>query len=68
MVDRRVPGKSRSSAFAVTPAEVAAAKLEVKRAELRGGRADPAVEAIAKATPVSTLKKEFEEGAQAGRN
>lgn len=52
MVERRVPGESPTSAIAVTPAEVAAAKLQVKRAKQRGVEVDAAVEAIAEATPV----------------
>jgi hypothetical protein len=52
MVDRRVPGRSATSAIAVSPAEVAAAKLKIKRAESRGDDVDPAVRAIAEAKPI----------------
>lgn len=45
VVDRRVPGNRR--ALGVTPAEVAAARLQVKRAQRRGIPVDPDVEAIA---------------------
>lgn len=53
-VDRRVPG--HSSALGVTPAEVAAAKLQVKRAKQRGEEVDPAIEAIAQAEPEQLLR------------
>lgn len=62
MVDRRVPGWSSSSALAVTPAEVAAAKLQVKRAKQRGTQVDPAVAAIADATPAPPPPKDLEAG------
>jgi hypothetical protein len=58
MVDRRVPGFLRGQALAVTAAEVAAAKLQVKRAEERGLPVDPAIQAIADATPVASLDDE----------
>ena len=60
-MNRRVPGKSKSSALAVTPAEVAAAKLHVKRAQARGVAVDPDVEAIANATPAAYLLDESED-------
>ncbi len=62
MVGRRVPGRSQSSALAVTPAEVAAAKLQVKRAQQRGLTVDPVVEAIANAGPAPSLGQEPEAG------
>lgn len=65
MVDRRVPG--HRAAIAVSPAEVAAAKLQVKRARLRGEPLDPAVEAIANATPLRSRLAEFGVGAGEGQ-
>lgn len=51
MVNRVVPGRPASEAFAVTPAEVAAAKLQVKRAKQRGKSVPRAIDAIANAAP-----------------
>lgn len=62
MVDRRVPGYARSSAIAVRPSEVAAAKLQVKRAKQRGETVDPAIEAIANAKPWPSVTEEPEDG------
>lgn len=53
MVDRRVPG--HPEAFKVTSVEVAAAKLQVKRARQRGLPVDSAVVAIAEAKPIEEL-------------
>lgn len=63
MVDRRVPGFSKSSAMAVTPTEVVAAKLQVKLARQLGETVDPAVEAIANALPQPSREDEFAHGA-----
>jgi hypothetical protein len=56
----------RAAALAVTPAEVAAAQLQVKRARQRGRTVDPAVEAIANAQPLSSLVEDVEEVATPG--
>jgi hypothetical protein len=61
MVDRRVPGFERSTALAVTPVEVAAARLTVKRSHLRGTTVDPSIQAIANAKRMPVTEPPTEE-------
>ena len=53
MVDRRVPGRT---ATYVTPAEVKAAQMKVRRMIKRGERPSPALQAIANARGESSME------------
>ena len=53
--------------MAVTPAEVAAAKLTVKRAKQKGLGIDPAIEAIANAGPWPRSQAESDDDTETAR-
>lgn len=72
MTDDRVPGDRRVPGYpfsvAVTPAEVAAAKLHVKRARRQGLTVEPDIAAIANAAPMPLdVVDTVDEGTTAGQ-